>query len=262
MFKSQIDICQCLSFNSLSSIYHKDGSVTGRKASGNLIVKIHMSRRIDQVKNIFFSVLCFINNPDCLRLNSNPSFSFQIHIVQDLRLHFSLCQKSGLLNNTVGKCGLAMVYMCNNAEITNLALICHSAAFLLLSQCIFVISCPIIAYPPSSSPVISPAFQGLSQSYMLFIFLLSLYKHTFIFSRPIFFIPSTKLKCIFKSQPAKVNTISVNEQIKKAHKIFSVLPLQDIQIKFKICLCPHTVDFIVQNSVLSHLQFHITHKSL
>ena len=64
MFKSQIDICQCLSFNSLSSIYHKDGSVTGRKASGNLIVKIHMSRRIDQVKNIFFSVLCFINNPD------------------------------------------------------------------------------------------------------------------------------------------------------------------------------------------------------
>lgn len=114
----------------------------------------------------------------------------------------------------------------------------------------FILIAPNIAYPLVKS-VVGPAFQGLSQSYMLFIFLLPFHYIQTIrpYFQDLFLFPSTKLKCIFKSQPAKVNTISVNEQLKSTQNLLCFC-LWDIQIKFKIVLCPHTVDFIVQNSVL------------
>ena len=46
MIQCQIYICQCLRFNSLSRIHHKNCPVAGRKASADLIIEIHMSRRI------------------------------------------------------------------------------------------------------------------------------------------------------------------------------------------------------------------------
>ena len=128
MVECQIHICQCLGFDTLGRVHHQDGAVAGRQASGYLVVKVHMARCIDQIEDIFLSILCFINNTDRLRLDRNTSFTLQIHIVQHLRLHFTFCQKPCPLNDAVCQGGFAVVDMSNDTEVADFALVkcCHS----------------------------------------------------------------------------------------------------------------------------------------
>ena len=49
MIECQIYICQCLCLNSLGSIHHKDGAIAGCKASRYLVIKIDMSRGVDEI---------------------------------------------------------------------------------------------------------------------------------------------------------------------------------------------------------------------
>ena len=137
MIQCQINIRQRLRLDTLCCIYDQNRPITGSKTSGNLIVKIDMPWCIDQVKNIFFSIISLINDSYSLRLDRDTSLSLKLHIIQHLRLHLTFCQCTRLLNNTVSQSGLAMVYMCNNAEITNFALVYHSAKFLLMYFSLF-----------------------------------------------------------------------------------------------------------------------------
>ena len=60
MIKCQIYIGKGLSLHTLRRINHKYGTVACCKASGNLIIKVDMSRGIDQVKDIFLTVISLI----------------------------------------------------------------------------------------------------------------------------------------------------------------------------------------------------------
>ena len=104
MIQCHVYIGKRLRLNSLGSIHNKNGSVTGRKASRNLIVKVYMSGGINQVKNILISILGFVYNTNGLGFNSNSPLSLKFHVIQNLGLHFSFCEKSRHLNNTVSKC--------------------------------------------------------------------------------------------------------------------------------------------------------------
>ena len=57
MVKGKIHICKRLGLNALSCIYNKDRTVAGRQASGYLIVKVNVTRGINEVKDILLSVL-------------------------------------------------------------------------------------------------------------------------------------------------------------------------------------------------------------
>ena len=131
MLQCHINIGKSLCLNALCSIYYQNGSVAGCQTTGNFVVKVYMTWCIYKIKNIFFSVLGFIYDPDCLGLNSNTTLSLQIHIIQNLRLHLTLCKQTGLLYDSVRQCGFAMVYMSNDTKITDFALICHPKRFLL-----------------------------------------------------------------------------------------------------------------------------------
>ena len=84
MVECQIDIRKCLCLNSLCRINDKNRSIAGCQASGYLIVEIDMSRCVDQVENILFPVICLIYGTDCLCLDRDPTFSLQIHVVENL----------------------------------------------------------------------------------------------------------------------------------------------------------------------------------
>ena len=129
MIQCQIDIRQSLCLNALCRIHHQDRAVAGRQRTADFVVKVHMSRSIDQVKDILFSVLRLIYRAYCLCLDGDATLSLQIHIIQNLCLHFSAGQQTGLLNNTVCQSGFSMIYMCHNTKIADLALIyrCHTA---------------------------------------------------------------------------------------------------------------------------------------
>ena len=135
MIQSQINICQCLCLDALCRIDNQDRSVTGCKTSGHLIVKVHMSRSIYQVKYILFAVFCFVDDTDGLCFDCNATFSLQIHIIKYLCLHLTARQKAGHFNDAVCQCGFAMVNMCYNTKISDILLIytCHNSISLFLN---------------------------------------------------------------------------------------------------------------------------------
>ena len=81
MIQCQIYIGQCLRLNALCRIYDKDCTITGSQASGNLIVKIHMPRCVDEIEDILLSIFCLVNNTNRLRFDSNTTLPLQIHII-------------------------------------------------------------------------------------------------------------------------------------------------------------------------------------
>ena len=103
MIQCQINVGKCLCLYALRRIHHKDRSVTGCKASGYLVVKIHMTRCIDQVEDIFLSVVRLIDDTDCLGFDGNATLPLQIHIVQNLCLHLTAGQGSGSFYDTICK---------------------------------------------------------------------------------------------------------------------------------------------------------------
>ena len=56
---------------------------------------------------------------DGVALDGDALLLFQIHVVQDLILHIPGTQGAGKLDEPVGKGGLAVVYVCNDAKIAD-----------------------------------------------------------------------------------------------------------------------------------------------
>ncbi len=82
-----------------------------------------MSRRVDQIENVFLSVFRLINRADSLGFDRDSPLSLQIHVIQYLCLHLAARQKTRLLYDAIRQRGFAVVNMCNNAKISDFTLI-------------------------------------------------------------------------------------------------------------------------------------------
>ena len=156
MIQGQIGVGQGLGLNALGAVHHQDGAVTGRQGPGNLIVKVHMARGVDEVENILLAVLRLVDNAGGLGLDGDASLPLNIHIVQHLRLHFPLRQCAGQLNDPVRQGGLAVINVRNDAKISDSALI-DFCLFHLHSKIPSFISMPnhtmaFRIFPPSAPP--------------------------------------------------------------------------------------------------------------
>jgi len=77
-----------------------------------------MSRRVDEIKKVFLTVLSGVGQADGLALDSNTSFSFNIHVVEKLVLEFPIGDEIAELNHSVCEGGFAVVDMRNYAKIS------------------------------------------------------------------------------------------------------------------------------------------------
>ena len=123
MLKRQVDISESLCLHSLSRINHQNSAVTRCKRTGHFIVEIHMARGVDQVKNILFAVICFVDDPDSLRFDRYTPLLLQIHIIEHLRRHFTARQGSGHLDKTVRQSGLPVIDMGDDTKISDMLLV-------------------------------------------------------------------------------------------------------------------------------------------
>ena len=76
-----------------------------------------MSGGVDQVEDILLPVFCPVDQTHGLRLDCNSPFPLEVHIVQDLILHLTAGQKTGLFNHPVRQRGLPVINMRHDAEI-------------------------------------------------------------------------------------------------------------------------------------------------
>ena len=89
MLNRKVGVRQCLRLDSLRRIHHKNGSLACCKRAGHFIVKVHMTRRVDQIEVIVLTVLRMIGQIDGARFNGDPAFPLNIHVVQQLIFHIT-----------------------------------------------------------------------------------------------------------------------------------------------------------------------------
>ena len=117
IIQRKVNIRKRLRLNALCCVHNQNRTFACRQAAGNLIVKINMTRCVNQVIFIFLPVLCMVNQTHCLRFDGNTAFTFQIHVVQYLLLHLAVGEQSRFLYKPVRQSRFAMINMCYNTKI-------------------------------------------------------------------------------------------------------------------------------------------------
>ena len=80
-----------------------------------------MTWSIDHVQDIFLAINARAPwQTDCLRLNSDSAFAFNIHSIEILGAHIALLYDFSDAQHAIGECRFAVIDVGNDAEIANL----------------------------------------------------------------------------------------------------------------------------------------------
>ena len=121
--KSEIDIGQRLRLHALCRIHDQDRTLTGCQRTGHLIAEIDMAGRVDQMKEILFSIQGGIGQLNGIQLDRDAALLFQIHRIQDLCLHLPFFHRIGQFEDPVCQRRLSVIDVCDDGKITNMTLI-------------------------------------------------------------------------------------------------------------------------------------------
>ena len=103
-----------LRLDTLGGIDDEHRALAGGQRTRDLIGKVHVARRIDEVELIRLAVVGVIGHADGVGLDRDAALALDIHGVEQLRLHVALVDGMGELEDTVTDRGLAMVDVRNN----------------------------------------------------------------------------------------------------------------------------------------------------
>ena len=118
----KIHVRQSLGLDTLAGIDQEECALAGRDRPGNLVREVHMPRGVYEVQLVVMPIGGMVWNRHGLALYGDAPLLLDVHVVQKLGPHGPAARhQPGLLDETVGQCALAMVYVCDYAEV---ALVC------------------------------------------------------------------------------------------------------------------------------------------
>ncbi len=107
-----------LRLDALGGVYDQQRAFASRKRPGNFVRKIDVSRSVDQIQAVSVAVFGFVMQANAFGFDGDAAFALQVHGIEDLRGHFAFGETTGHFNEAVGKGGLAVVNVRNDAEIS------------------------------------------------------------------------------------------------------------------------------------------------
>ncbi len=78
-----------------------------------------MAGRVDQIQNILLPVLRLVIQPHGVGLDRDAALTLQVHIVEQLLFHIAVGDRTGQLQDAVGKRRFAVVDMGDDGKISN-----------------------------------------------------------------------------------------------------------------------------------------------
>jgi hypothetical protein len=78
-----------------------------------------MTGGVDQIQLVGLTVLCRVDHTDRVSLDRNAAFAFEVHRVEDLRLHLPGAQGARQLEQTVGERRFAVINVRDDREIAD-----------------------------------------------------------------------------------------------------------------------------------------------
>ena len=108
-----------LRLDALRGVDDEHRALAGGQRTRDLVGKVHVARRIDQVELVRLAIVGVIGNANGIRLDRDAALALDIHGVEQLRLHIALVDGMGELEDAVTDRGLAMVDMRNDREVAD-----------------------------------------------------------------------------------------------------------------------------------------------
>ncbi len=115
----KVSIGERLRFHALRRIHHQQRAFARLQTARNLVGKIHVARRIDQIQLIQIAVVGLVIEPYRVRFDRDAALALEVHRVEHLRHHFALGKRAGGLEKTVRQRAFAVIDMRNDGEIPN-----------------------------------------------------------------------------------------------------------------------------------------------
>ena len=122
----EIGVRECLRLDALAGVDDQHRALAGRERAADLVVEVHMARRVDQVEGIALAVGGLVVQADGAGLDRDAVLALELHIVEDLVFHNALLHRAALFNQAVGERGFAVVNVGNDRKIADSGLVCHS----------------------------------------------------------------------------------------------------------------------------------------
>ena len=107
-----------LRFDALGGVDDKQSTFAGGERARNFVGKIDVSGSVDQVEAIGVAVLGFVVQANAFRFDGDAALTLEVHGIEDLSVHFAFGEAAGHFNEAVGECGLAVVDVRDNTEIS------------------------------------------------------------------------------------------------------------------------------------------------
>ena len=114
----QMHVGDRLRLHALRGIDDEQRPFARAQAARHLVGKIHVPGRVDQIELVRLTVLGQVKHGDRMCLDGNAPLAFQVHRIEQLLLHLAIGNRAGTMEQTVGKGGLPMVDVGDDAEIS------------------------------------------------------------------------------------------------------------------------------------------------
>ena len=126
VFHGGIGVGDRLRFDALKRIDQQQCAFAAGQRPGDLVLKVHVAGRIDQVQFELLLALLMAHR-DGPRLDRDTPRAFQRHIVEQLVFHQSRIDSPGGLQQPVGKRALAVVDVRDDAEVADVVALNHAS---------------------------------------------------------------------------------------------------------------------------------------
>ena len=127
MLERHVHVRKGLSLDALRGVDQKDRSLAGRNGPGDFVREIHVTRSVDQIQGVVFSVLGRVFQGDGLALYGDAALAFDVHVVEHLILHLAGVYDPGLLDEAIRQSRFAMIDVRYDAKISYESGITHLA---------------------------------------------------------------------------------------------------------------------------------------
>ena len=115
----EIGVRQRLGLHALRRVHDQHRALAGGQRAADLIVEVHMARRVDQVQRVGLAVVRRVVQPDGAGLDGDAALALQIHVVKDLILHLPRGDRLAQLDQTVGERRFAVVDVGDDGKIAD-----------------------------------------------------------------------------------------------------------------------------------------------
>ena len=122
----EVGIRERLCLDALGGIHDEDCTLAGVQGPRHLVREVDVTRRVDQIQDIFLAVSRRPAHACGLGLDRDPPLTLQIHLVEELGAHLPGGERLGGLEQAIGERALPMIDVSDDAEIADAAGIGHA----------------------------------------------------------------------------------------------------------------------------------------